>query len=45
MGSTLPRWVEDLVIYSKGEFGFVRLADSQPSDGNLMPQRKNPNGQ
>lgn len=36
------RWAEDLIIYSSGEFGFVRLADSYSAGSSLMPQEKNP---
>jgi len=45
-GSTLmlhiSRWAEDLIIYSSGEFGFVRLADAYSTGSSLMPQKKNP---
>ncbi|MCJ1319905.1 argininosuccinate lyase [Xylographa vitiligo] len=44
-GSTLmmniSRWSEDLIIYSSGEFGFVRLADAYTTGSSLMPQKKN----
>ncbi|KAI9842496.1 MAG: argininosuccinate lyase [Sclerophora amabilis] len=44
-GSTLmqhmSRWSEDLIIYSSGEFGFVRLADAYSTGSSLMPQKKN----
>ncbi|KAL2912110.1 argininosuccinate lyase [Polyrhizophydium stewartii] len=38
----LSRWSEDLIIYSAGEFGFVRLADAYSTGSSLMPQKKNP---
>ena len=45
-GSTLmthiSRWSEDLIIYSTGEFAFVRLADAYSTGSSLMPQKKNP---
>lgn len=36
------RWAEDLIIYSTGEFAFVRLADAYSTGSSLMPQKKNP---
>ena len=38
----LSRWAEDLIVYSSGEFGFVRLADAYATGSSLMPQKKNP---
>jgi argininosuccinate lyase len=38
----ISRWAEDLIIYSSGEFGFVRLADAYSTGSSLMPQKKNP---
>nr|XP_036588115.1 argininosuccinate lyase [Colletotrichum truncatum]KAF6799256.1 argininosuccinate lyase [Colletotrichum truncatum] len=38
----ISRWSEDLIIYSSGEFGFVRLADAYSTGSSLMPQKKNP---
>ena len=38
----LSRWAEDLIIYSSGEFSFVRLADAYSTGSSLMPQKKNP---
>ncbi|KXT03723.1 hypothetical protein AC578_5148 [Pseudocercospora eumusae] len=38
----LSRWAEDLIIYSTGEFGFVKLADTYSTGSSLMPQKKNP---
>ncbi|KAJ1339873.1 argininosuccinate lyase [Batrachochytrium salamandrivorans] len=37
----LSRFSEDLIIYSSGEFGFVKLADAYSTGSSLMPQ-KNP---
>ena len=36
------RWAEDLIIYSSGEFNFVKLADAYSTGSSLMPQKKNP---
>lgn len=36
------RWAEDLIIYSTGEFAFVKLADTYSTGSSLMPQKKNP---
>lgn len=45
-GSTLmlhlSRWAEDLIIYSSGEFAFIKLADAYSTGSSLMPQKKNP---
>ncbi|KAF2718011.1 argininosuccinate lyase [Polychaeton citri CBS 116435] len=38
----LSRWAEDLIIYSSGEFNFVKLADAYSTGSSLMPQKKNP---
>lgn len=38
----VSRWAEDLIIYSSGEFGFVRLSDAYSTGSSLMPQKKNP---
>jgi argininosuccinate lyase len=38
----LSRLAEDLIIYSTGEFNFVRLADAYSTGSSLMPQKKNP---
>ncbi|KAK6431813.1 argininosuccinate lyase [Oleoguttula sp. CCFEE 5521] len=38
----LSRWAEDLIIYSSGEFAFVKLADAYSTGSSLMPQKKNP---
>jgi argininosuccinate lyase len=38
----LSRWAEDLIIYSSGEFSFVRLADAYSTGSSIMPQKKNP---
>ena len=33
---------EDLIFYSTGEAGFVRLADVDSTGSSRMPQKKNP---
>lgn len=33
-------WSEDLIVYSTGEFSFVRLADAHSTGSSLMPQKK-----
>ena len=38
----LSRWAEDLIIYSTGEFGFIKLSDAYSTGSSLMPQKKNP---
>ncbi|TKX18535.1 argininosuccinate lyase [Elsinoe australis] len=38
----MSRFAEDLIIYSSGEFDFVRLADAYSTGSSLMPQKKNP---
>ncbi|KAK5016333.1 argininosuccinate lyase, partial [Cryomyces antarcticus] len=38
----MSRWAEDLIIYSSGEFCFVKLADAYSTGSSLMPQKKNP---
>lgn len=38
----ISRWAEDLIIYSTGEFNFVKLADAYSTGSSLMPQKKNP---
>ncbi|KAL0083633.1 argininosuccinate lyase [Phycomyces blakesleeanus] len=38
----ISRIAEDLIIYSTGEFGFVKLADAYSTGSSLMPQKKNP---
>ena len=38
----LSRWSEDLIIYSSGRFGFVKLSDAYSTGSSLMPQKKNP---
>lgn len=37
----ISRMAEDLIIYSSGEYGFVRLADAYSTGSSLMPQKKN----
>lgn len=38
----MSRWAEDLIIYTSGEFSFVKLADAYSTGSSLMPQKKNP---
>lgn len=38
----MSRWAEDLIIYSSGEFSFIKLADAYSTGSSLMPQKKNP---
>ena len=38
----LSRWAEDLIIYSSGEFSFVKLSDTYSTGSSIMPQKKNP---
>lgn len=38
----LSRLAEELVIWSSGEFGFVRLSDEFTSGSSIMPQKRNP---
>jgi len=38
----LSRVCEDLVIWSTGEFGFVRMAEGLATSSSLMPQKHNP---
>ncbi|KAH8885800.1 argininosuccinate lyase [Thozetella sp. PMI_491] len=38
----ISRFAEDLIFYSTGEAGFVRLADAYSTGSSLMPQKKNP---
>ncbi|KAI8985895.1 argininosuccinate lyase [Pilobolus umbonatus] len=38
----ISRIAEDLIIYSSGEFAFVKLADAYSTGSSLMPQKKNP---
>lgn len=38
----MSRWAEDLIIYSSGEFSYVKLADAYSTGSSLMPQKKNP---
>ncbi|HID17690.1 TPA: argininosuccinate lyase, partial [Candidatus Bathyarchaeota archaeon] len=40
--SNLTRIVEDLILWSSEEFGFVEIADEYASTSSLMPQKKNP---
>lgn len=38
----ISRFSEDLIIYSTGEFDFIRLSDAYSTGSSLMPQKKNP---
>jgi len=38
----LSRLAEDWIIYSSGEFGFVRIDDSFCTSSSMMPQKRNP---
>ncbi|KAJ5040991.1 uncharacterized protein L3040_005550 [Drepanopeziza brunnea f. sp. 'multigermtubi'] len=42
LGLHISRWAEDLIIYSTGEFKFIKLADAYSTGSSLMPQKKNP---
>ena len=38
----MSRVVEDLIVWSSSEFGYVELADEYASTSSIMPQKKNP---
>ena len=38
----LSRMAEELVLWSSGEFGFIRLADDYTTGSSMMPQKRNP---
>ncbi|ODV61244.1 argininosuccinate lyase ARG4 [Ascoidea rubescens DSM 1968] len=38
----ISRFSEDLIIYSTGEFNFIKLSDAYSTGSSLMPQKKNP---
>jgi argininosuccinate lyase len=38
----LSRLAEDWIIYSSGEFGFVRIDDKYCTSSSIMPQKRNP---
>ena len=40
--STLSRMVEDFIIWSTTEFGYIEIADRYSSTSSAMPQKKNP---
>jgi argininosuccinate lyase len=40
--STLSRIVEDFIIWSTTEFGYIEIADRYSSTSSAMPQKKNP---
>jgi len=39
---SMSRLVEDLILWSSSEFGFVELSDEFASVSSIMPQKKNP---
>lgn len=41
-GLHLSRFAEEIVIFSSGEFGFVRLPDEWSTGSSMMPQKRNP---
>jgi argininosuccinate lyase len=38
----LSRLAEEIVLWSSGEFGFIRLPDAFATGSSIMPQKKNP---
>ncbi len=38
----LSRLSEEIVLWSTGEFGFIRLSDAYSTGSSIMPQKKNP---
>jgi argininosuccinate lyase len=38
----LSRFCEDIVIWAREEFGFIKLAESYSTGSSIMPQKKNP---
>ena len=38
----LSRMAEELVLWSSGEFGFIRLAEDVTTGSSMMPQKRNP---
>ena len=36
------RMSEELILWSSGEFGFIRLADEFTTGSSIMPQKRNP---
>jgi argininosuccinate lyase len=38
----LSRFAEEIVIWSSGQFGFVRLSDKFTTGSSIMPQKRNP---
>ncbi|MGN0072360.1 MAG: argininosuccinate lyase [Coriobacteriales bacterium] len=38
----LSRLSEELIYWSSGEFGFIRLSDAYSTGSSIMPQKKNP---
>ena len=42
LGVHLSRLGEEIVLWSSGEFGFLRLADEWATGSSMLPQKKNP---
>ena len=42
LGIHLSRMGEEVVLWSSGEFGFLRLADEWATGSSMLPQKKNP---
>ncbi len=42
VAATLNRLASDLVLYTSGEFGFVKLPDALTTGSSIMPQKRNP---
>lgn len=41
-GSTISRFVSDLILWCTDEFGYIELDDSMSGSSSIMPQKKNP---
>lgn len=42
LGSTVSRFVQDLLLWSTAEFGYVRFSDATSCCSSTMPQKRNP---
>lgn len=42
LGVNLSRLIEEIILWSTAEFGFVQLADEYSSTSSIMPQKRNP---
>ncbi len=42
LGVNLSRLLEEIILWSSTEFGFVKLADEYSSTSSIMPQKRNP---